>query len=105
MLGLKFSEGFAMFMQCNDVRRLMVAISLPAIASLSLTCASDAAGDPAPIQWRDRSIPDHANGGISDLYGKAKTTLPAIGGIGGIKLFGAYHEFSDDDGSADYGRE
>ena len=44
-------------------------------------------------------------GGILDLYGKAKTTLPAIGGVGGIKLLGAYHEFSDDDGSADNGRE
>ena len=44
-------------------------------------------------------------GGIRDLYGKAKTALPTIGGVGGIKLFGAYHEFSDDDGSTDYGRE
>jgi hypothetical protein len=44
-------------------------------------------------------------GGLRDLYGKAKTTLPAIGGVGGIKLFGAYHEFSDDDGSIDFGRE
>ena len=39
-------------------------------------------------------------GGILNLYGKAKTTLPVIGGFGGFKLFGAYHEFS-----ADYGRE
>ena len=42
---------------------------------------------------------------IRDLYGKAKTTLPAIDGVGGIRLFGAYHEFSNEDGSADYGRE
>ena len=44
-------------------------------------------------------------GGLRDLYGKAKTTLPAIAGVGGIKLFGAYHRFSDDDGSTDYGKE
>ncbi len=44
-------------------------------------------------------------GGLRDLYGKAKTTLPPIGGVGGIKLFGAYHKFTDDDGSTDYGRE
>ncbi|MDA1099839.1 MAG: alginate export family protein [Proteobacteria bacterium] len=44
-------------------------------------------------------------GGLRDLYGTAKTTLPVIAGIGGIKLFGAYHQFSDDDGSADYGNE
>mgnify|MGYP000650897121 FL=1 len=43
--------------------------------------------------------------GLRDLYGKAKTTLPKIGGVGGIKLFGAYHQFSDDDGSIDYGDE
>jgi hypothetical protein len=44
-------------------------------------------------------------GGLRDLYGKVKTTLPAIGGVGGIKLFGALHKFSDDDGSTDYGNE
>ena len=44
-------------------------------------------------------------GGLRDLYGKVKTTLPKIGGVGGIKLFGAYHKFSDDDGSTDYGNE
>jgi hypothetical protein len=44
-------------------------------------------------------------GGILNLYSKAKTTLPVIGGFGGFKLFGAYHEFSDDAGRANYGRE
>ncbi len=44
-------------------------------------------------------------GGLRDLYGKAKTTLPALAGVGGIKLFGAYHHFTDDDGSVDYGDE
>ncbi|MBC8238939.1 MAG: hypothetical protein H8E30_00545 [Alphaproteobacteria bacterium] len=43
--------------------------------------------------------------GLRDVYGKAKTTLPAIAGVGGIKMFGAYHHFSDDDGSRDYGNE
>jgi hypothetical protein len=44
-------------------------------------------------------------GGLRDLYAKARTTLPAFGGIGGIELWGAYHRFSDDDGSVDYGNE
>jgi hypothetical protein len=44
-------------------------------------------------------------GGLRDIYGKVKTTLPKISGIGGIKIFGAYHRFSDDDGSVDFGDE
>jgi hypothetical protein len=44
-------------------------------------------------------------GGLRDVYGKAKTTLPVIAGVDGIKIFGAYHQFSDDDGSTDYGEE
>lgn len=43
--------------------------------------------------------------GLRDVYGTVKTTLPAISGVRGIKLFGAYHQFNDDDGSADYGSE
>ena len=45
------------------------------------------------------------NGGLRDIYGKVKTTLPTIAGVSGIKLFGAYHRFTDDDGSVDYGDE
>ncbi|MDP6816137.1 MAG: hypothetical protein QF582_23195 [Alphaproteobacteria bacterium] len=44
-------------------------------------------------------------GGLRDLYAKVKTTLPAIGGVGGIKFGAAYHRFTDDDGSVDFGDE
>mgnify|MGYP006418856191 FL=1 len=70
---------------------------------------SQAFGTPLATLHKFNGVTDQflntPTGGLRDLYGKAKTTLPAIGGIKGIKLFGAYHRFSDDDGSVDYGEE